>query len=69
MFACRDEAQNTNGGVHGLLGKAENLRRATGNQKGHCVAAAAVEIVNAGRGGKKLPSWWREDNGLRAVSA
>jgi hypothetical protein len=61
--------KNTNGGVHGLLGKAENLRRATGNQKGHCVAAAAVEIVNQGRGGKKLPSWWREDGAsLKAVS-
>jgi hypothetical protein len=46
-------------GVNGLLGKAENLRRSTGNAKGHCVAAAAVEIINSGRGGKKLPSWWR----------
>jgi len=25
------------------------------------VAAAAVEIINAGKGGKKLPSWWRPD--------
>lgn len=50
-----------NGGVNGLLGDAEKLRRATGNQKGHCVAAAAVDIINRGRGGKKLPSWWRED--------
>jgi hypothetical protein len=57
------------GGVHGLLGKAEILRRQTGNQKGHCVAAAAVEIVNSGKGGKKLVGWWREDTGLRAVSA
>lgn len=47
------------GGVNGLLGKAETLRRQTGNQKGHCVAAAAVEIYNAGKGGRKLPSWWR----------
>ncbi len=47
-------------GVNGLLGRAENLRRSTGNAKAHCVAAAAVEIVNAGRGGKKLPSWWRD---------
>jgi hypothetical protein len=52
---------SVNGGVNGLLNKAEVLRRQTGNQKGHCVAAAAVEIINAGRGGKKLPSWWRED--------
>lgn len=47
------------GGVNGLLGKAENLRRQTGNQKAHCVAAAAVEIINSGHGGKKLPSWWK----------
>lgn len=52
---------NANGGVNGLLNKAEVLRRQTGNYKGHCVAAAAVDIINAGRGGKKLPSWWRED--------
>jgi hypothetical protein len=52
---------NIHGGVNGLLNKAEVLRRQTGNQKGHCVAAAAVDIVNAGRGGKKLPSWWKAD--------
>lgn len=60
--------KNAHGGPHGLLSKAEVLKRQTGNAKGHCVAAAAVEITNAGRGGKKLPSWWREDNALRAVS-
>lgn len=52
----------THGGVSGLLNKAENLRKQTGNPKGHCVAAAAVEIHNAGRGGKKLPSWWRTES-------
>jgi len=50
-----------NGGVNGLLNKAEVLRRSTGNQKGQCVAAAAVEVINKGRGGKKLPSWWKAD--------
>lgn len=49
------------GGVNGLLGKAEHLRRQTGNQKTHCVAAAAVEIINSKRGGKRLPSWWKAD--------
>lgn len=64
-----EKLKNANGGVHGLLGKAEVLRRQTGNQKGHCVAASVVEIVNAGRGGKKLQTWWREDgNPLKAVS-
>lgn len=48
------------GGVNGLLNSAEKIRRTTGNQKGHCVAAAAVEIYNTGRGGKKLPSWWKD---------
>lgn len=50
---------NANGGVSGLLNKAEVLRRSTGNQKSHCVAAAAVEIINSGKGGKKLPSWFK----------
>lgn len=52
---------NAHGGVNGLLSKAENLRIRTGNQRAQCVAAAAVDIINAGRGGKKLPSWFRGD--------
>lgn len=50
---------NAHGGVNGLLNKAEVLRRQTGNFKAHCVAAAAVEIINTGKGGKKLPSWFK----------
>lgn len=53
--------KNIHGGVTGLLGKAEQLRRQTGLTRSHSVAAAAVEIINSGRGGKKLPSWFRED--------
>lgn len=49
------------GGAAGLLGKAETLRRQTGNPKGHCVAAAVVEVINAGRGGKKLTTWWKTE--------
>lgn len=48
-------------GVNGLLGRAEKLRLTTGNAKGQCVAAAAVQIINAGRGGEKLPSWWADE--------
>lgn len=48
------------GGVGGLLNKAEVIRRSTGAYKSHAVAAAAVEIINAGRGGKKLPNWWAQ---------
>lgn len=48
-------------GVSGLLGKAEIIRRQTNGQKNHSVAAAAVEIINSGKGGKKLPSWWKSE--------
>lgn len=47
------------GGAAGLRNKAETIRRATGGAKYQCVAAAAVDIINSGRGGKKLPGWFR----------
>lgn len=50
---------SAHGGVKGLLNAAENLRVMTGNPKAHCVAAAAVNIINRGRGGNKLPDWWK----------
>jgi hypothetical protein len=53
---------STMGGVSALLGKAETLKKKTGNPRAHCVAAAAVEIHNAGRGGRKLPSWWKGES-------
>jgi hypothetical protein len=54
---------NTHGGVNGLLGRAEVTRKATGNPRSHCVAAAAVDIINGGlRGKAKLPSWWKADD-------
>lgn len=49
-------------GVNGLLGKARNLKLQFGRPMGHCVAAATVEILNQGKGGKKLASWWRVDD-------
>ena len=51
------------GGVNGLLGNAETLRRQTGQAKGHCTAAAAVQIYNSGKhpGIKNLKSWWKND--------
>ncbi len=55
-----EKLARAHGGVNGLLAQAEILRRKTGNPKGHCVAAAAVETINAGKGGKKLPSWWKD---------
>lgn len=52
---------DTRGGVHGLLGKATVLHKQTGNSRAQCVAAAAVDIINANRqaGTKRLPSWWK----------
>jgi hypothetical protein len=49
----------TRGGLNGLLGRANVLHKQTGNIKAQCVAAAAVDIINAKRGAKKLPSWWK----------
>ena len=46
-------------GVAGLLNRAEVYHRQTGNTKPACVAAAAVDTINAGRGGQKLPDWWK----------
>jgi hypothetical protein len=52
------------GGIHagasGLLGKGAVIHQKYGQVRAHCVAAAAAEIINTGRGGKKLPSYWRE---------
>lgn len=50
------------GGVKGLLNKAAKLHEQTGATRPHCVAAAAVDIINSSKvikGGKKLPSWWK----------
>lgn len=46
------------GGPMAIERKAAQLRLKTGHQKPHCAAGALVEILNAGRGGQKLPSWW-----------
>lgn len=54
-----DKLATAHGGVGGLLNAAEVTRRRTGNAKGLCVAAAAVDIINSGRGKKMLPSWWK----------
>lgn len=49
----------TRGGVNGLRTRAGKLREQTGVQRAQCIAAAAVEIINRGKGGKKLPGWWK----------
>lgn len=64
-----ERLSSAHGGVNALLGRAQHLRNRTGNQRNHCVAAAVVETVNRGRGGKKLPSWWRDNPILESVPA
>lgn len=46
------------GGVNGLMGKARAAHKQRLGPLAHCVAASAVEIINGGKGGKKLPVWW-----------
>ncbi|MFA7291860.1 MAG: DUF6551 family protein [Rhodocyclaceae bacterium] len=48
------------GGVGALLTKAGLLRQQTAQSMSQCVGAAVVDVVNRGRGGKKLPAWWKE---------
>jgi hypothetical protein len=50
---------SAHGGVSGLISRAGQLRQSTGSASAQCVAAAAVEVINRGSGGRKLPSWWR----------
>lgn len=52
--------RNVRGGVKGLLGKAALIKEKTRQPFNQCVAAAAVDVINSGKGGKKLPNWWRE---------
>lgn len=47
------------GGANALRSRAERLRQQTGASRNQCIAAAAVEVINRGRGGKKLPAWWK----------
>lgn len=48
------------GGVGGLMNKAGQLRRMTGNSVPECVAAATVEVYNRNaKRGEKLPDWFR----------
>ena len=56
-----ERLSSAHGGVSGLVSRAGHLRQQTGDAQPQCVAAAAVEAINRGNGGKKLPSWWRAE--------
>lgn len=53
--------RNVQGGVGGLMGRAYLIRERLKKPLAECVAAAATDVINAGRGGKKMPGWFRED--------
>ena len=57
------------GGVNGLVGEAERIKKKYGVPLAVGVAAAVVETYNAGRGGNKLNGWWSTFNGDNEVSA
>jgi hypothetical protein len=46
------------GGIGALNSKAYTARKVLAKPLAQCYAAAVVDIVNAGKGGKKLPGWW-----------
>lgn len=48
------------GGVNGLLSNARHIEKQMSKPMYQCVAAAVVETYNSGRGGKKLPGWWKQ---------
>lgn len=56
--AAAEKLSRSRKGVLGLLQSADVVRKSTGATKGVAVAAAAVEAINSGKGGKKLPGWW-----------
>jgi hypothetical protein len=43
------------------MNRARLAKNQTNASLNHCVAAGAVDIINRGKGGKKLPSWWKSD--------
>jgi hypothetical protein len=55
-----DRLAQLRGGVGALITQANMLRHQTAQSLPECVGAAVVEIINRGRGGKKLPAWWKE---------
>lgn len=55
-----EKLKTLRGGIGALMARAAILRKQTGVSIPECIAAAAVDTLNAKKGGKKLPSWWKE---------
>lgn len=57
-----DLLAKVNGGINGLLNMGRGIREKTGRGLNHCVASAAVTIINRGLTAKnKLPGWFKEE--------
>lgn len=52
---------SVSGGLAGLMNRAYMAKNQTNAPLNQCVAAAAVDVINRGKGGKKLPAWWKND--------
>jgi hypothetical protein len=52
---------SVSGGLAGLMNRAAVTRNQTNAPLATCIAAAAVELINRGRGGTKLPAWWKSE--------
>lgn len=53
--------KSVSGGLAGLMNRAYFSKNQTNAPLNQCVAAAAVDLINRGKGGKKLPSWWKTE--------
>lgn len=49
------------GGLAGLMNRAYFAKNQTNAPLNQCVAAGAVDLINRGKGGKKLPTWWKSE--------
>lgn len=58
--ALKARLASLRGGANSMLTKAARIRATMGEPLGQCAAAALVEVANAGKGGKKLPAWWKQ---------
>jgi hypothetical protein len=58
--ATIERLQSMRGGVGALMTRATTLRKQTAKSIPVCVAAATVDVLNGTRGGKRIPSWWKE---------
>lgn len=55
-------------GWKGLVQKTALIKAQMGVTQPEAAAAAVVEFYNAGRGGRKLPSWWHENEPVIKVA-